>query len=176
MRLSIAVAAVASIGAMSALTSIASAAEGTTCSGNTGKLTFSPGLTNESAKVQNIVAKGVLTGCTGSVTEAKYVAHVKTTNAATCSTLLAPGETATGSLVIKWKPKGQGNSQASITVTGTGGGATIEGTVESGLFAGSVLSGSLESLTPVFTGKGEPCTKKNKLKKATYVGSSLTIA
>jgi hypothetical protein len=171
-RLSIAAVLVASIGATSALTASASAAEGTTCSANSGSVTLSPGLTNESAKIQNIVVKGVLSGCTGSVTEAKYVAHLKTTNPVTCTSLLAPGETATGTVVVKWKPKGQGNSNGSLTLTG----AAIGGTVESGPFAGMGISGSLESLTPVFTGKGEPCTKKNRLKKATFVGSPLTIA
>lgn len=176
-QLSIAAALVAAMSATGALTASASAAEGTTCSGNSGSVTLSPGATNESAKVQNIVVKGVLSGCTGPVTDAKYVAHLKTTSAVTCTTLFTPGETATGTVVLKWKPKGQGNSNGSLTLTVTEGpGATIGGTVESGPFAAMGISGSLESLTPLFTGKGEPCTKKNKLKKASFVGSPLTVA
>lgn len=177
-RWSILAALMAPIGAMGVLAAPASAAEGTTCSANSGSVKLSPGLTSGPAQVQNIVVNGLLSGCTGAVTEAKYVAHLKTTNAMTCSSLQTAGETATGTIVIKWKPKGQGNSNGTLTVTVTEAppAATLGGTIEKGPFSSMGISGSLESLTPVFTGKGEPCTKKNRLKKATFVGSPLAIA
>ncbi|HYM45401.1 MAG TPA: hypothetical protein VES65_04485 [Solirubrobacteraceae bacterium] len=166
----------APLGAAGVFSAPASAAEGTSCSGDSGAATFSPGLTGK-AQVQNIVVHGVLTVCTGTVTEAKYVAHVKTTNPVTCATLKATGETAAGTIVVKWKPKGQGNSIGTLTLPVTEvPGASISGKVEEGPFVALGISGTLESLTPTFTGTGEPCTKTNKLKKATLTGSPVTIS
>jgi hypothetical protein len=176
-RLSVAVATMSSMGTIGVLATPASAA-GTACSGSTGSVTFSPGLTNGPAKVQNVVIKGALSGCSGStVSAATYVAKLKSAKPATCATLSTEGETATGSLVIKWSPKGQGNSHGSITLTETGGtGASLAGTIGEGLFAGLGASGGAEAFTPMFTGTGEPCTKKNPLKKATFTGSGVTIS
>jgi hypothetical protein len=176
-RLSAAAALIAPIAMTGALAAPAYAA-GATCAGNSGSVTFSPGLTSEKAKVQNIVIHGSLSECTGStVTGATYAAKLKSAKAATCATLAIAGETASGSIVVKWSPKGQGNSHGSVTLTETGGtAASITGTVTSGLFAGLGISGSAEAFTPMFTGSGAPCTKKNPLKKATFTGSGLTFS
>jgi hypothetical protein len=165
------------IGSIGVLAAPASAAA-TACSGNSGSVTFSPGLTTGPAKVQNVMIHGSLSGCTGSsVTSATYVAKLKSSKAATCSTLSTAGETATGSVVIKWSPKGQGNSNGTLTLTETGGtGASFGGPIGSGLFAGLSVSGSAEAFTPIFTGTGEPCSKKNPLKKAMFTGSGVTIS
>ena len=152
------------------------AASGTSCTENSGTVTFSPGLTS-TAKVQNIVVHATLGGCTGSsVSSATYVAKLKSSLPATCASLATAGETATGSVVVKWSPKGQGNSKASITLTATGTGATFEGAITSGLFAGSSFAGAAEEFTPIFKPSGEPCSKKNPLKKATFSGSGVTIS
>ncbi|MHB8243677.1 MAG: hypothetical protein ACYDHN_17035 [Solirubrobacteraceae bacterium] len=167
---------IAPMGAVGVLATPASAA-GTVCSGNSGAVTFSPGLTT-TAKAQNIVIKGSLTGCTGStVTTAKYVAKLKSSAPETCSSLAVAGETATGSVVVKWSPKGQGNSNGALTfTTSEGGGGSFAGTFETGLFAGQSLSGALETFTPLFKSTVEPCSKKNPLKKATFTGSAVTIS
>ncbi len=94
----------------------ASAAGGTICSANSGTIKLSPGL-EEVAHIQNITIKGSLSGCTGStVTGATYVAQLKTTDAVTCSALTSAGDAATGSIVIKWSPKGQGTSHGTLTM------------------------------------------------------------
>jgi hypothetical protein len=144
----------------------ASAAGGTVCTGNSGSMTLSPGLETNAA-VQNIVIKGILSGCSGStVTSATYVAHLKTTNPADCATLLTAGEPASGSIVIKWAPKGQGNSHGTIELPLTGSpGATMSGKLESGPFEGAGIFGT--TITPTFG----TCGAK-KLKKATFVGST----
>jgi hypothetical protein len=176
-RLSAAAALIAPIAMMGALAAPAYAS-GVACAGDSGSVTFSPGLTSEKAKVQNIVIHGSLSECTGStVTGATYVAKLKSAKAATCATLSTSGETAFGSIVVKWSPKGQGNSHGSLTLTETGGtAASITGTVESGPFAGLGISGSAEAFTPMFTGTGAPCTKKNPLKKAAFTGSGVTFS
>jgi hypothetical protein len=165
-----------SVGTTGVLAAPASAA-GTTCTGNSGSVTFSPGLTG-TAKVQNIVIKGSLTGCTGStVSSATYVAKLKSAHAVSCAVLSTVGETASGSFVVKWSPKGQGNSHGTLTLTETeGAGASLAGTIGAGLFAGLGVSGSTEGFTPIFTGSGAPCTKKNPLKKATFTSSDIAIS
>lgn len=149
---------------------------GTTCSSNAGSATLSPGLEEEVAKVQNATVKGTLSGCTGTAgSSAKYVAHLKTTTALTCASF-NEGATAEGTAVLKWG-HGHGNSQATLTVTGSpGSGFALTGEVTQGTYAGLHISSTV-SATPVFKGKGEPCTKKNKLKKLEVTGTSpFTIA
>lgn len=154
---------------------VPAAASGTSCTENSGMVTFSPGLTS-TAKVQNIVVHATLGGCTGSsVSSATYVAKLKS-QPATCASLATAGEMATGSVVVKWSPKGQGSSKATITLTATGTGATFEGAVTSGLFAGSSFAGAAEEFMPIFKPSGEPCSKKDPLKKATFSGSGVTIS
>jgi hypothetical protein len=176
-RLSVAAALLTPMSAMGVLAAPASAA-GTACTGSTGSVTFSPGLTDASAKLQNIVIKGTLTGCTGStVTSASYVAKLKSSKAATSSSLAVAGESASGSVVIKWSPKGQGNSTSSLTLTETGGtGATFGGLISSGPFSGLGISGAAEAFAPSFKGSGAPCSKKNPLKSATFTGAGITIS
>jgi len=71
----------APVAVMAVSAASASAAEGTTCSGNSGTVKYSPGLTN-TAKVQNTIVKGTLSGCAGGgVTGGRYLAHVKTAKA-----------------------------------------------------------------------------------------------
>lgn len=175
LRLSTAAALMLPVGALGVVAAPA-AASGTSCTENSGSVTFSPGLTSM-AKVQNIVVHASLGGCTGStVSSATYVAKLKSSQPVTCASLAVAGETATGSVVVKWSPKGQGNSVGTLTLTATGSEATFGGMVESGLFTGSSFAGSAESFTPIFKPAGEPCSKKNPLKKATFSGSGVTIS
>jgi hypothetical protein len=149
---------------------------GTTCPSNTGTGILSPGLEELNAKLQNISVKGTLSGCTGSAgSSARYVAHLKTTTALTCATF-NEGATAQGTAVLKWG-HGSGSSKANIEVTGSpGSGFALTGEVTSGPYAGQSISSTVSAM-PVFKGKGEPCTKKNKLKALEVTGTSpLTIA
>lgn len=154
--------------------------EGTTCSGNTAEVMLSPGLT-ETAKVQNISLKGTLSGCVGGgVTGGKYVAHMKTESAVTCAALKGAGEPVTEtSIVIKWSPKGHGNSHGtfSMPLTETGSvslGGTLAG---GGPFEGKSFSGTVSQ---TFTG-GATCgvshgKKKAKAVKKGSLTGSLTIS
>lgn len=169
--------ALAAVGCAGLTAVSAGAAEetGTSCASNTGVAKLSPGI-EEVGKVQNISVKGTLSGCSGSTGEsAKYVAHLKTSTAVTCASLAAEGAVAQGTVVIKWG-HGQGNSQGTLTVTGGPSAFTLSGTVTSGPFEGLAISSTLSG-TSVFKGKGEPCTKKNKLKQIDVAGASpFTIA
>lgn len=155
----------------SAVSASAAEEEGTTCASNTGVAKLSPGL-SETPAIQNIVVKGTFGECSGSTgATAKYVAHLKTITAITCASLAAEGAVAEGKEIIKWG-KGQGNSEGPLTASGNlGSGFTLSGSIASGPFTGGTVSGSVSG-TPVFKGKGEPCTKKNRLKTIEVAGTT----
>jgi hypothetical protein len=176
LRLWLVTAVIAPIGAMGALAAPAVAA-GTTCSGDSGAIKLAPGV-SETAQVQNITIKGTLSGCTGStVTGGKYVAHLKTTAAVTCAALKSAGEPTTGTIVIKWSPKGQGNSHGTFTMPLAAEGAVnIGGTLEEpGLFAKSTISGTVSQSYGACGGAGKGKMKPKKLKKGTFTGSAVVI-
>ena len=154
----------------------AGASAATTCTGNSGSIKLSPGL-QESAHVQNITIKGALSGCTGSsVTGGSYVAHLKTTEAVSCTALESAGEAATGSIVIKWSPHGQGNSNGTFSMPLTDAAAVnIGGTLESGPFAGETLSGTVtQSYAGTCISSGHK--KAKKIKSGTFTGSAVEIS
>jgi hypothetical protein len=172
--MSAAVLAVAAVGASSAS---ASAATTETCENNA-SIKLSPGLSN-TPQIQNISVKGTLTNCTGeggTVTSGKYVAHLKTTEPVTCAVLAGSGAADTGTIVIKWSPKGQGNSMGSFTMPLTEQPTAIGGLVESGPFAESPITGSV---TQTYEG-GSTCgiatgTKKAKKVNKGALTGSLTV-
>jgi len=168
-----------------AATASASAATAT-CTGATGKIKLSPGLT-ETAAVQNIQIKGELTGCTGEGAQEsyKFQIHAKTAEAVTCSALAgaASGEEST----LKIKAPGEGNSEGSVAVQLIeGAGSLSSGPLTGGPFEGGTASGSL---TQEYTGGancGKPTiTEKNgklkekaakKVNKGVVTGGSVTIS
>jgi hypothetical protein len=128
--------------------------------------------------VQNIVIKGKLTGCIGSTaTSATYVAHLKTTSPVSCTALSSAGEAATGSIVVKWSPKGQGNSNGTFSMPLTAvAGVSLGGTLESGPFAAATISGTVsQTFTGACgsTGKGK---KGKKVKVGTFTGSAVELS
>jgi hypothetical protein len=156
----------------------ASASAATTCSGNSATVKLSPGL-QESAQVQNITVKGTLSGCTGAgVTGAAYVAHLKTTSAVSCAALSSAGEAATGSIVIKWSPKGQGNSNGTFSMPLTAmAGVSLGGSLESGPFATSSISGTVsQSFAGTCGGGGKGKSKGKKVKDGTLTGSAFEVS
>jgi hypothetical protein len=172
--LSVAVLALATVGATSAS---ASAATTETCENNA-SIKLSPGLSN-TAQVQNISVKGTLTNCTGeepTVTSGKYVAHLKTTEPVTCAALAGPGAPATGTIVIKWSPKGQGNSMGSFNMPLTEQPTAISGLIESGPFAESPITGSVKQTYSggANCGVAEGKKKPKKVNKGTLTGT-LTV-
>ncbi len=156
---------------------------GETCEQNSGTIKLSPGL-SETPQVQDITIKGTLSGCDGPAepTGATYVAHLKTTEEVTCSTLSsisAEPTTTSVSLVVKWSPKGTGNSHGALVVPLTEVGTTLEGTLEGGPFAGPA-SVFASSLSEGFTG-GPTCGvppakgKAKPVKSGTFATSAVEI-
>ncbi len=120
-----------------------------TCEQNSGTIKLSPGL-SETPQVQNITVRGALKGCDGPAepTEATYVAHLKTNEEVTCSTLSslsAEPTTTPVSFVVKWSPKGSGNSHGSLVLPLSEAGGTFAGTLEGGPFPvdANVFAGTL---------------------------------
>jgi hypothetical protein len=151
---------------------------GAFCTGNSGSVMLSPGLSS-SAHVQNISIKGTLSGCTGStVTKGKYVARLKTVNAASCTALGSPGEATTGTIVIKWG-YGSGNSMGSFSMPLTEvPGVSLGGTLASGPFSGDTISGTVSQTYTDGSKCGVPRAgmKAKKVKKGRFTGSAVEIA
>lgn len=147
-----------------------------TCEQNSGTIKLSPGLT-ETPHVQNITIKGALKGCDGPAepTEGTYVAHLKTTEEVTCSTLgsiSAEPTTMSVSLVVKWSPKAAGTSHGTLVLPVTEvGGASLEGKLEGGPF-GSPLNILGGTVYESFTG-GPTCGIAEGKKKAKAVKSGV---
>lgn len=171
------------LGAMGVSTASASAA--TTCTGNSGTIKLSPGL-SEMPHVQNISIKGVLSGCSGegsTVTGAAYVAQLKTTTAVKCSVLTGPGAAEEHTnIVIKWSPQGEGNSMGTFSMPLTEvAGVSLGGTLTSGPFSGESIAGTVSQ---TFTGgatcgvptAGKHPKKAKKVNKGAFTGSGVTIS
>jgi hypothetical protein len=154
-----------------------------TCEQNQGTIKLSPGL-EETPHVQSITVKGTLKGCDGplSFSEGTYVAHLKTAEEVTCSTLAslsAEPTTSSVSLAVKWSPAEAGSSKGTLVMPLTEAGGAFEGTLEGGPFA-SLSSFSASSLSESFTG-GPTCgvasgkKKAKAVKSGTFASSSVQI-
>jgi virginiamycin B lyase len=144
---------------------------GAPCSGDSGTIKLSPGLTNTPA-VQTMKIKGTLTGCSGEpFTEAHYTATLTTSSSVSCSTLTAPSETGTGSAKFAWVPKAKpATATGPLTIPLTeASGATLSGEITSGAYAPLKLRGTT---TESFAG-GATCGQPNgkKAAKAVKVGT-----
>ncbi len=137
-----------------------------TCTTVKGSATFTPGLTGTPAN-QTVKAKGTETGCTPSAKtggSGALAATIKLKNAS-CSTLLAGGETLTGTGSTKWA-NGKTSAYTLTFKTGTGSNitvATITGKVSSGLFAGKNITGKIK-----FTVSGNPNCSSVPVSKVTF--------
>jgi hypothetical protein len=172
--------AVAALAALGATTASASAAPNATCN-NAGNVKLSPGLSNN-AQVQNITIKGTLSGCTSeepTVEKASYVAHLKTTAPVTCEALTTAPAPTEGTIVIKW---GIGNSHGTFSQPlNEELPQSLGGSIESGPFSGTTISGSVQQLYTegancggTVPGKKHPKPAK-KVKKGTVSGT-LTLS
>ncbi len=149
----------------------ASAAEGASCASDNGVITLSPGLTGL-AKAQRITAKGTLGECTGSTgASAKYVVHMKTAGAESCTSLVLEGGAASGTAAIKWGKK-HGTSMGTFAISGSpSAGLSLSAAITAGPYAGLGVS-TMVSAVPLFTGTGSPCTATNPLKTIVVTGTS----
>lgn len=137
-----------------AATASASAATAS-CTGATGKIKLSPGL-SETAAVQNILVKGELTGCTGEGAKESYPfqIHAKTAEAVTCAALAGASSGEPSALTIKAPGEGNGMGSVSFQMI-EGAGSFSAAALAGGPFAGGSASGSL---TQSYTG-GATCGK-----------------
>jgi hypothetical protein len=161
---------------LTAVTAASASAATTTCE-SSGTIKLSPGLSN-TAQVQNVTVKGALSGCSGeesTVTSGKFVAHFKTAEAVTCAVLGGEGAASGESkIVLKWTPKGQGNSMGTFDMPLTEApGVSLGGLIESGPFAEGAVGGAVSQ-----SYKGGPTCgvtegkkKAKKVNKGTFTGS-----
>lgn len=149
MRFSRLVAVAALVGACCLAATASASAATATCTGATGKIKLSPGL-SETAAVQNIQVKGELTGCTGEGAQEsyKFQIHAKTAEAVTCAALTAGALSGEESTILI-KSSGEGNSAGSVAFQLIEGeGAFSSGPLSGGAFEGGSASGTLtESYT-----------------------------
>jgi lysophospholipase L1-like esterase len=147
------------------------------CTGDTGTIKLSPGMTNTAA-VQTMEIKGALTGCTDApFTGASYTATLHSATAVSCSALNAGGEIASGSSSYKWTPKtkpSKATGTLSVPLSETPG-VELSGTVAAGPHSPLELSGTL---TERYTGGATCGVREGKkaakpVKKGTFTGSAV---
>ena len=140
-----------------AIVGTASASAATaSCTGATGMIKLSPGLTNTPA-VQNIQVKGELTGCTGenAAESYKFQIHAKTAEAVSC-TALTTGALSGAKSTITIKAPGEGNSQGSVSFQLIEGpGSFTSGTLPSGFTGALSTSGGPITWLPFLFSAGE---------------------
>lgn len=157
--------------------SASASAEGISCTENTGKIKLSPGLTN-TPKVQTISIKGTLTGCSSAesaITEGKYNVKMKTATPVDCSVLTgAVAVEEETKIIIKWSPKakGQRNSIGTFTmpISESSVGVSLGGSLESGPFSGTSISGTVTQTYTNGPTCGEATGKKKKKTKPASSG------
>ncbi len=165
--------AAALVAAFAIVGTASASADTTSCTVTEGKIKLSPGL-NETPTVQNVQVKGVLSGCSGEENEftgGKFQIHEKTAEPVTCSVLKGPGVGAAAEenkIILKWTPKGSGNSQGPVSLVVTEGAGALSGLVAEGPFLEDAISGSLSQ---TYTGGTECGLTKKKVKKGTISGT-----
>jgi len=164
-RFSMAVALLVPIGVLTA--GPAGAAGGTSCKTQTGKATFTPGLT-QTAHAQSLLATTTISGCVGgSVKSGVGKSMVKLTTAqGTCAGLAKTGSKTPITETITW------NNHKTSTLTGgsvTGpkvGQATITLKITKGLFVGLHAS----TVITFKVGGGADCSQAHPIKSLTITG------
>lgn len=184
MRISRLVVLAAIVGAFCLAATASASAATATCTGATGKIKLSPGLT-ETAAVQNVQIKGELTGCTGEGAQEsyKFQIHAKTAEAVTCSALTTGALTGEESTILV--KTGEGNSGGSVATSVIEG----ESPFTSGALEGGPFTSAIGTLTQSYTngaGCGKPIiTEKNgkvhekaakKVNKGFVTGGSATLS
>jgi hypothetical protein len=154
-----------------------------TCEQNSGTIKLTPGL-SETPSLQEITVKGALKLCDGPAepTEATYVAHLKTNEEVTCSTLdslSAEPTTDAVSFVVKWLPLGSGKSVGQLLVPLNEAGGSFQGTLAGGPFEGtqSIFASSLwESFKGAATcGVPSPKGVVKPVRSGTFATSAVDI-
>jgi hypothetical protein len=146
----------------------AGAAGGTSCKSGSGTATFTPALPILSSKVKVkdvLKSTGKVSGCSGAVKSATLVGVSPPSTGSNCLTLATPSKTPTKvTLTVKWnagKPStiaAQLSAIKGVAVTTQ----AVTGTVKSGQFAGSKLTGKLKYTLPA------GACSKTPLSKVTY--------
>jgi hypothetical protein len=137
----------------------------TTCTGLSGKITYSPGMLTSKKRSVHAVMTGTTSGCSN--IDVGTFSGTGTFTAILSGTASVDAENFSGTFTINW-PAGSGfnPSNGSISVTEANGVETIEGTVTSGAWTSAELGG--QYVTTGNTGKG---TAKKPVKAQTYVNT-----
>jgi hypothetical protein len=142
-----------------------------TCTGVSGKITYSPGLRKTRLKNQSAVLTGTTSGCSdifsGPMSGTGTLTAVLSGNASLAS------ENFSGTFTINW-PAGTGfnPSNGNLTITESGGLETVSGSVTSGFDTGTALS-----FQYVITGKKGSGSALHPVTAQTYTNTqSLALA
>ncbi|MCW2803520.1 MAG: hypothetical protein JWN06_1737 [Propionibacteriaceae bacterium] len=168
-RITTTVAAAGAIAATVALTSAAPAFAGysavESCTGLSGSITYSPGLTS-TVKTQQAIFTGTLSGCSGynGVQQGTGTVTAVLTGSSKVGAVVE-----SGNATVSWPASsGLNPSNANLTIreSAAGGIILVQGSVTSGAFTGSVLSTSLQPYAN--TGSG---TKSHPLRQQLVVNT-----
>jgi hypothetical protein len=151
---------------------------GAGCTGNSGTVKLSPGLTDDPV-FQSVQIKGTLTGCTGEAfTEASYSATLTTTSRVACPALTGSGTAAFGSTKFAWEPKVKTTTGTSSTALTETAGSAFSDELETGPYGPATLSGTLAQTYTGAATCGVPQGKHMIVKavtKGTFTGSPVTF-
>ena len=147
------------------------------CTGNTGTVTLSPGLT-DAAAVQTMKVKGTLTGCAGApFTGVRYTATLKTAGPVSCPVLRTAGEPATGAAKYKWTPHAKASTGTLSMPLAETPDTAFSAQLTTGSYSPRTLTGAA---TQSYTG-GATCGEKigikaaKAVKKGTFSGSAVSF-
>ncbi|HEY2576970.1 MAG TPA: hypothetical protein VGI74_11735 [Streptosporangiaceae bacterium] len=137
----------------------------TTCTGLSGKITYSPGMLTIKKRSVHAVMTGTTSGCSN--INAGAFSGTGTFTAILSGTASVHAENFSGTFTINW-PAGSGfnPSNGSISVTEANGLETVSGSVTSGAWTSAVLGG--QYVTTGNTGKG---TVTKPVKAQTYTNT-----
>jgi streptogramin lyase len=143
------------------------------CTDDSGTLTLSPGL-NDTAAVQTVKIKGMLTGCVGeNFTRVFYTTRAQTAGPVSCSVLTGAGQPASGGAQFKWAPKAKSaTGTLTLPLTETSG-VALSGAVAGGTYSPLSLSGTVSEKFTGGTTCGVSTGKKvaKAVKRGAFEGS-----
>lgn len=141
------------------------------CTGLTGQLSYSPGLTS-TARKQTTLLTGTLSGCTG---YNGAQAGTGTVTAVLTGTSSATSVVESGTVTVNWPASSGWNpSNGTLTIRESGKGAqiSVSGQVTSGAFTSALLSSSLFPTVVTGTGsKAHPITGQSFVNTAPFAAS-----
>ena len=143
----------------------------TSCTGASGKITYSPGLRSTKLKTEHAVLTGTTSGCSNIFDGA--LSGTGTITAVLSGTASKAAENFSGTVTINWPASsGYNPSNGNVTVTESNGLETVSGTVTSGFETGAEFA-----MQYVITGGKGSGTKAHPVVSQTYTNTqALTLS